>query len=232
MLSVHIVLGLPRISFRISNQIGIWIAALKASMLTDCNLRYLIVCGMVQPCLDGICKLATTEKWFEIKSEAKTERTSHPEEQIIRSREWQCYMNTTERLPYYLDDVTGFPFTVLPPQSEACFLAQNYHWLSILCDLSRSLPSKKTQKEMERWHRGSRWQSMDENGPGSKCMAQVVEAICQQWHERLRWWWWWWSRSLKMYTSVRKYTLTQDMFLLFQFCTEHVQNALRHYMHF
>ena len=26
---------------------------------------------------------------------------------------------------------------------------------------------------------------MDENGPGSKCMAQVVEAICQQWHERL-----------------------------------------------
>ena len=24
------------------------------------------------------------------------------------------------------------------------------------------------------------------NGPGSKCMAQVVEAICQQWHERLR----------------------------------------------
>ena len=52
---------------------------------------------------------------------------------------------------------------------------------------------RKTQKEMERWHRGSRWQSMDENGPGSKCMAQVVEAICQQWHERLRWWWWWWS---------------------------------------
>ena len=50
---------------------------------------------------------------------------------------------------------------------------------------------RKTQKEMERWHRGSRWQSMDENGPGSKCMAQVVEAICQQWHERLRWWWWW-----------------------------------------
>ena len=48
---------------------------------------------------------------------------------------------------------------------------------------------RKTQKEMERWHRGSRWQSMDENGPGSKCMAQVVEAICQQWHERLRWWW-------------------------------------------
>ena len=53
---------------------------------------------------------------------------------------------------------------------------------------------RKTQKEMERWHRGSRWQSMDENGPGSKCMARVVEAICQQWHERLRWWWWWWYR--------------------------------------
>ena len=52
-------------------------------------------------------------------------------------------------------------------------------------------PLQRTQKEMERWHRGSRWQSMDENGPGSKCMAQVVEAICQQWHERLRWWWWW-----------------------------------------
>ena len=26
---------------------------------------------------------------------------------------------------------------------------------------------------------------------------QVVEAICQQWHERLRWWWWWWYSSDK-----------------------------------
>ena len=24
-------------------------------------------------------------------------------------------------------------------------------------------------------------------------MVRVVEAICQQWHERLRWWWWRWS---------------------------------------
>ena len=65
-----------------------WISALKASMLTDCNFRYLIVCGTVRLRLDGICKLATTEKWSEIKSEAETERTLHPKEQIIRSREW------------------------------------------------------------------------------------------------------------------------------------------------
>ena len=61
---------------------------------------------------------------------------------------------------------------------------------------------RKTQKEMERWHRGSRWQSMDENGPGSKYMAQVVEAICQQWHERLRWWWWWYALSITQKLSI------------------------------
>ena len=41
---------------------------------------------------------------------------------------------------------------------------------------------------MERQHRGSWWQSMNESGSGSKCMTRAVEAICQQWHERLRWW--------------------------------------------
>ena len=58
-------------------------SALKDSMLIDCNFRYLIVCGMVRLWLDGICNLATTEKWSEIKSEAETERTLHPKEQII-----------------------------------------------------------------------------------------------------------------------------------------------------
>ena len=76
------------ICFQISNPIRIWISALKSSMLIDCNFRYLIVCEMVRLWLDGICKLATTEKWSEIKSEAERERTLHPGEQIIRSREW------------------------------------------------------------------------------------------------------------------------------------------------
>ena len=64
------------------------ISALKASMLIDCNFRYLIVCEMVRLWLDKMCKSATTEKWSEIKSEVETERTLHPEEQIMRSREW------------------------------------------------------------------------------------------------------------------------------------------------
>ena len=34
---------------------------------------------------------------------------------------------------------------------------------------------------------------MDESGSKSKSVERVVEAICQQWHARLRWWWWWWS---------------------------------------
>ena len=33
------------------------------------------------------CKSATTDKLSEIKSETETERTVHPEEQTIRSRE-------------------------------------------------------------------------------------------------------------------------------------------------
>ena len=65
-----------------------WISTLKASMLIDYNFRCLIVCGMVRIWLDAISKLATTEKWSEIKSEAETERALHPGEQIIRSREW------------------------------------------------------------------------------------------------------------------------------------------------
>ena len=81
-----------------------------------------------------------------------------------------------------------------PYKSVLCVLwTKNTFIWSIRVDTQRWKTTKrKTQKEMERWHRGSRWQSMDENGPGSKCMARVVEAICQQWHERLRWWWWWW----------------------------------------
>ena len=41
---------------------------------------------------------------------------------------------------------------------------------------------------------------MDEGGSKSKCMAWVVEAICRQWHERLRCWWWWymWTSSAGM----------------------------------
>ena len=66
------------------NQFRIFISALKVSMLIDCNL---IVCETVWQRLDGICKSATTENWSEIKSKIDTERTLHPVEQIIRSRE-------------------------------------------------------------------------------------------------------------------------------------------------
>ena len=57
-------------------------------MLIDCNFRYLIVCGMVRVWMDGICKLPITEKWSKIKSEAETERTLHPRDKTMRSREW------------------------------------------------------------------------------------------------------------------------------------------------
>ena len=49
-------------------------------MLIDCNFRYWIVYGTVRLWLDGICKLATTEKWSEIKSEVEIERTLNHEE--------------------------------------------------------------------------------------------------------------------------------------------------------
>ena len=74
------------LGFRISNHLKILISVLQDSILIACNFRYLIVCGTVSLWFDGICKSATTEKWSEIKSEADTERTLHPVEQIVRSR--------------------------------------------------------------------------------------------------------------------------------------------------
>ena len=72
--------------------------------------------------------------------------------------------------------------------------------------------SREAEGAMERWHRGSRWQSMDENGPGSKCMARVVEAICQQWHERLRWWWWWWTLGISIILHAHDFPLLEQYF--------------------
>ena len=50
---------------------------------------------------------------------------------------------------------------------------------------------------------------MDERGSKSKCIARIVEAICRQFHERLRWWWWHsrkWNQSFS-FSAQRRGTL-------------------------
>ena len=41
------------------------------------------------------------------------------------------------------------------------------------------------QMEMERWHRGGNWENLSSYSKRSNGMERTVEAICQQWHERL-----------------------------------------------
>ena len=49
----------------------------------------------------------------------------------------------------------------------------------------------------------SQWMSSSR----SKCMVRVVEATCQQRHERLRWWWWWWGCGFQTRSTVIKLSL-------------------------
>ena len=95
--------------------------------------------------------------------------------EIIRSKTGVKYITETVRCMRTVGRTCS--------QNEQHQVGQDY----IRMDTQRMKTRKKeTEKEMERQHRGSWLQSMDESGSKSKYMVRVVGAICQQWHERLR----------------------------------------------
>ena len=87
---------------------------------------------------------------------------------------------------------------------------------NIRMDTQRRKTSKReTQKEIERQYWEIWYQSVDESGSKTKCMARVVEAICQHWHERLRWWW---RRGIENIFKMRILQMVTKVNTRLQFC--------------